>query len=45
MELSARHIETQLHLLMDQGHENPVLQAMANYCQALLGSNEFLYAE
>ena len=29
---------TILHLLMDQGHENPVLQA-------LLGSNEFLYAE
>ena len=45
VELSARHIETQLDLLMDQGHENPVLQAMANYCQALLGSNEFLYAE
>ncbi|MFP6650482.1 MAG: hypothetical protein VB817_13520, partial [Pirellulaceae bacterium] len=45
LELSARHIETQLHLLMDQGHENPVIQAMTNYCQALISSNEFLYSE
>ena len=45
LELSARHIETQLHLLMDQGHENPVIQAMTNYCQVLISSNEFLYSE
>jgi hypothetical protein len=45
LELSARHIETQLHLLMDQGHENPVIQAITNYCQALISSNEFLYSE
>jgi hypothetical protein len=36
---------TILHLLMDQGHENPVLQAMTNYCQVLMSSNEFLYTD
>tara|TARA_B100000809_G_scaffold226304_1_gene237846 strand:+ start:120 stop:593 length:474 start_codon:yes stop_codon:yes gene_type:complete len=45
MELSAEHIQAQIELLLDQGHENPVRQAITNYCQVLLSSNEFLYAE
>ena len=45
MELSAEHIQAQIELLMDQGHENPVRQAITNFCQVLLSSNEFLYVE
>jgi len=45
LELSAQHIQAQIGLLVEQGHEHPVRQAITNYCQVLLSSNEFLYAE
>ncbi|HAA70811.1 MAG TPA: hypothetical protein DCE55_16865 [Planctomycetaceae bacterium] len=43
--LSAEYLQTQLTLLMAQTHENPPRQAMTNYCQALISSNEFLYSD
>ena len=43
--LSAEYLQTQLALLMAKAHENPPRQAMTNYCQALISSNEFLYSD
>ena len=45
VQLSADFLQTQLDLLMAQAHSNPPRQAMTNYCQALISSNEFLYAD
>ena len=43
LELSLEFVTQQLEMLRD--HEEPVLQAMTNYCQNLLASNEFLYLQ
>ena len=43
--LSAAYLRAQLDLLMTQEHENPPLQAITNFCQALISSNEFLYSD
>ena len=29
----------------EQKNKNPVRQAMTNFCQALISSNEFLYSD
>ena len=38
-------VEVQLGLLDAGGNQVTVLQAMTNYCQALISSNQFLYVE
>ncbi len=43
--LAAQFLHQQLAILTAQGHEAPAVQALTNYCQALLSSNEFLYVE
>ena len=45
LQLSIEFIREQLILLRRQDHKTPLAQAMTNYCQALLGSNQFLYIE
>ena len=45
IELATNFIQTQLPLLMEQDTKQPVLQAMTNFCQALISSNEFLYSD
>ena len=45
LQVSIEFIREQLSLLRRQGHKTPLAQAMTNYCQALLGSNQFLYIE
>ena len=45
LQVSIEFICEQLSLLRRQGHKTPLAQAMTNYCQALLGSNQFLYIE
>ena len=45
VELSFNYVSEQITLLVEQSHASPIQQAMANYCQALLSSNEFLYVE
>ena len=37
--------QQQVVLLIESGNESPFEQAMTNYCQALLTSNQFLYME
>ena len=44
-ELAAAYLKGQLALLAVQGNSNPVQQAMTNFCQALISSNEFLYSD
>ncbi|MEE3366762.1 MAG: PSD1 and planctomycete cytochrome C domain-containing protein [Planctomycetota bacterium] len=44
-ELAAAYLKGQLTLLAVQGNSNPVQQAMTNFCQALISSNEFLYSD
>ncbi|MFP6620060.1 MAG: hypothetical protein VB877_11990 [Pirellulaceae bacterium] len=34
-----------LTLAMEQDTKQPVLQAMTNFCQAPISSNEFLYSD
>ena len=41
----ATFIRNQLPILMEQETKQPVLQAMTNFCQALISSNEFLYSD
>ena len=43
--LAADFLKEQLTLLAGQRNENPVRQAMTNFCQALISSNEFLYSD
>ena len=43
--LSLEFIQQQVVLLIESGNESPFEQAMTNYCQALLTSNQFLYME
>ncbi len=45
LQVSIEFIREQLILLRRQDHKTPLAQAMTNYCQALLGSNQFLYIE
>ena len=45
VQLSIEFIEQQLVLLINSKNESPFEQAMTNYCQALLTSNQFLYME
>ena len=45
IELATAFIRTQLPILMEQETKRPVLQAMTNFCQALISSNEFLYSD
>ena len=45
VELAAEYMTEQLRLLYRNGTPQPVLQAMANYCQSLLSSNRFLYVD
>ena len=45
LKLSVDFIREQVELLRTENHKNPLSQAMTNYCQALLGSNQFLYIE
>ena len=45
IELATTFIRTQLPILMEQETKQPVLQAMTNFCQALISSNEFLYSD
>jgi mono/diheme cytochrome c family protein len=45
LQVSIEFIREQLSLLRSQNHKTPLSQAMTNYCQALLGSNQFLYIE
>jgi hypothetical protein len=44
-ELAVSYLKGQLVLLSEQGNKNPVRQAMTNFCQALISSNEFLYSD
>jgi len=39
------YLKGQLALLSEQSNTNPVRQAMTNFCQALISSNEFLYSD
>ena len=45
LQLSRRFLEEQLAILKARQHDNPSKQALINYAQALLTSNEFLYVE
>ncbi|HIN94612.1 MAG TPA: DUF1553 domain-containing protein, partial [Planctomycetes bacterium] len=45
MELAATYIRAQLAILLEKKTKKPVLQAMTNFCQALISSNEFLYSD
>ena len=45
VKLSSDYLRAQLDLLVNQNHENPPQQAMTNFCQALISSNEFLYSD
>ena len=45
LQVSIEFIREQLSLLRSQNHKTPLSQAMTNYCQTLLGSNQFLYIE
>ncbi len=44
-ELAVDYLKGQLALLSEQSNTNPVRQAMTNFCQALISSNEFLYSD
>ena len=44
-ELAVTYLKGQLSLLAEQENTNPLRQAMANFCQALISSNEFLYSD
>ncbi|MDP7277298.1 MAG: DUF1553 domain-containing protein, partial [Planctomycetaceae bacterium] len=44
-QLAVEYFKGQLALLAEQGNENPLRQAMTNFCQALISSNEFLYSD
>ncbi|MFP6766899.1 MAG: DUF1553 domain-containing protein [Planctomycetaceae bacterium] len=44
-QLAVDYFKGQLALLSEQGNENPLRQAMTNFCQALISSNEFLYSD
>ena len=44
-ELAVGYMKGQLALLSEQKNKNPVRQAMTNFCQALISSNEFLYSD
>ncbi len=44
-ELAIGYMKGQLALLSEQKNKNPVRQAMTNFCQALISSNEFLYSD
>ena len=43
--LAVEYIKGQLALLSEQSNKNPLRQAMTNFCQALISSNEFLYSD
>ena len=45
VQLSIDFIEQQVVLLIAAKNKSPFRQAMTNYCQALLTSNQFLYME
>jgi hypothetical protein len=45
IELAVTFIRAQLAILVEQETKKPVLQAMTNFCQALISSNEFLYSD
>jgi mono/diheme cytochrome c family protein len=45
VDLSTEFVVTQLRLLKEQENEKPLRQAITNFCQVLLSSNEFLYSE
>ena len=45
VELASEFVHEQLRLLHEKHNPSPVLQAMTNYCQSLLSSNQFLYVE
>ena len=45
VQLSLEFIQQQVLLLIEAKNESPFEQAMTNYCQALLTSNQFLYME
>lgn len=42
-EMSSRFLGEQFELLKEKNNKEPIRQAMINFCQAILGSNEFLY--
>ena len=43
--LAGDYLQHQLMLLTEKNSTQPVQQAMANLCQALISSNEFLYSD
>ncbi|MEE2640497.1 MAG: DUF1553 domain-containing protein [Planctomycetota bacterium] len=43
--LASNFLLEQLKLLQEQGAKEPLRQAMINFCQVILGSNEFLYVD
>ena len=45
IELAVAYLKGQLALLTSQDHANPPRQAMTNFCQVLISSNEFLYSD
>lgn len=45
LRLSLEYLARQLQQLRSDAHETPARQAMTNYCQTLLSSNEFLYSD
>ena len=45
LRLSVDFLEEQMRLLSHKNNEQPVEQAMTNFCQALLTSNSFLYID
>lgn len=44
-QLASEFLSEQFLLLAGQGNQQPVEQALVNLCQAILGSNEFLYLD
>lgn len=45
LQLSLQYLADQLQQLRAAAHGTPARQAMTNYCQTLLSSNEFLYSD
>ncbi|MEC9092628.1 MAG: PSD1 and planctomycete cytochrome C domain-containing protein [Planctomycetota bacterium] len=44
-QVANRYLAEQLELLKQQKVKSPLEQAMINFCQSILGSNEFLYVD
>ena len=45
IQLAEKFLHDQKQLLVERENENPEQQALTNYCQTLLSSNQFLYME